>query len=527
MNLKLGMNQEKFKIILLLNSEKVYLWQFKIIEEIIKSPENSIEAIFIHDSYVYKSKRQLKNLFWELFERYFVKLKSKEIISPELFKSLPKHLVKPIKKGYKQEWNKPDLELIQSYKSDLIIRFGFGILSGEILNSAKYGVLSFHHGNPEIYRGGPPAFWELLHGKKEAGIIIQILSNKLDAGKILVKENFKLSAHSYSESLDHLFLNSALLINKALYQLKKQKYISLNSLGKIYKSPNNFNFIIFLAGLLINKIKIKYQNLFLQEIWAVAKIQDLKINDIIQNNSEIINPKWIESSPNSYYADPFPINHNLLVEHYNYSKKLGKIALLENEKISKTYFEKDSNHYSFPFISYNENEIKIIPENYDSNSCYEYDLDLNNKKEIIPIPLIDPVLFIKDEFEWILGSLKETGSNEALFAYYREKEGLDSKFIPHPLNPIVTGLRGSRNAGPIFKLNNKFYRIAQNSTNTYGESIIIKEIIKFSPDEYEEKELKEIRADHFKKYNRGIHTLSFNEHYICIDAKRFEFKFTK
>lgn len=521
------MNQENFKIVLLLNSEQIYFWQFKIIEEILKSPENKIEAIFIQEAFIYKAKKQVNYLFWQFFERYFVKLKSKEIIKPALFNSVPKHWVKPEKKGIKQVWKKEDIELIKSYKAELIIRFGFGILSGEILNSAKFGILSYHHGDPENYRGGPPAFWEMLHGKKEAGIIIQLLSEKLDAGKILVKEKFKLSPHSYSESVDHLFFNSALLINKAIYQLKNENFINLNSLGKIYKSPTNLIFLNFLAGLIWQKIKLKFQNLFLREIWAIAKIQDLKVEELIHKSAQIKNPKWIESASGTYLADPFPIGQDILAEYYDYSRKLGKIAQIKEEKINKIYFDNDPNHYSFPFVYSNNKNFKIIPENQDSNSCFEYDHELKNKREIIPLALVDPIYFVHNNIEWILGSLKTYGTNEALFAYFRKIENNPSEFIAHPLNPVVTGLRGSRNGGPFFEIDNKYYRIAQNSTHTYGESIIIKEIINLSPENFEEIEIKEIRADQFDKFNKGIHTLSFNEHFICIDAKRFEFKINK
>jgi methionyl-tRNA formyltransferase len=44
----------------------------------------------------------------------------------------------------------------------VLLRFGFNILSGEILTVARYGVWSYHHGDNDYYRGGPPHFWELV-----------------------------------------------------------------------------------------------------------------------------------------------------------------------------------------------------------------------------------------------------------------------------------------------------------------------------------------------------------------------------
>jgi len=54
---------------------------------------------------------------------------------------------------------KPDLQAIRARDLDFVLRFAFGIIRGPVLESARYGVWSFHHGDPEKYRGGPYCFW--------------------------------------------------------------------------------------------------------------------------------------------------------------------------------------------------------------------------------------------------------------------------------------------------------------------------------------------------------------------------------
>lgn len=78
---------------------------------------------------------------------------------------------------------------IHKLKLDLIIRCGTGILKGQILNVAKYGVLSSHHGDNRYYRGGPSGFWEVYNNSSESGFIIQRLNEKLDAGDVLARCN--------------------------------------------------------------------------------------------------------------------------------------------------------------------------------------------------------------------------------------------------------------------------------------------------------------------------------------------------
>ena len=84
-------------------------------------------------------------------------------------------------------------EAVQAVKErqlDVIIRFGFNILRGEVLTSAKYGIWSYHHGDNHYYRGGPPCFWEVYERNQLTGVILQVLTEELDNGKVLSKGMF-------------------------------------------------------------------------------------------------------------------------------------------------------------------------------------------------------------------------------------------------------------------------------------------------------------------------------------------------
>src|SRR5580658_6742758 len=61
------------------------------------------------------------------------------------------------------------LEQIRARNLDVLIRFGFNILKGEILTSARCGVWSSPHGDNDFYRGGPPHIWELYEGAPRSG----------------------------------------------------------------------------------------------------------------------------------------------------------------------------------------------------------------------------------------------------------------------------------------------------------------------------------------------------------------------
>ncbi|MDS0284589.1 formyltransferase family protein [Haloarcula onubensis] len=74
-------------------------------------------------------------------------------------------------------------------EADLAVRFGFGILKGDILSAPTHGVLSYHFGDIRRYRGRPGGFWEFLEDEDRVGVTVQQLSETLDGGRIVVLEH--------------------------------------------------------------------------------------------------------------------------------------------------------------------------------------------------------------------------------------------------------------------------------------------------------------------------------------------------
>lgn len=62
------------------------------------------------------------------------------------------------RKGFSERFIQHDLSVIAGHHPDVLLRFGFNIIRGEILQLPRYGVWSFHHGDETKYRGGPPVF---------------------------------------------------------------------------------------------------------------------------------------------------------------------------------------------------------------------------------------------------------------------------------------------------------------------------------------------------------------------------------
>ena len=144
-----------------------------------------------------------------------------------------------------------DKKKIEEYNLDVLIRLGFRILRGKILNAAKFGVWSYHNGDNQINRGGPAGFWEVVENIPHTGIILQILNEDLDNGKIIYKSFTSTDILYVNRNQNNLYWKNVIIIPRKLKELQRlgeeeffingEKYnSSLNFYyQKLYKTPAN------------------------------------------------------------------------------------------------------------------------------------------------------------------------------------------------------------------------------------------------------------------------------------------------
>ena len=159
------MSERKLKYAIMLNYENsIAKWQYKALTELqnsniaipvllIINNDNEIRLGFFN-----KIKQYPYSIFlYRFWKRFFWKFKSIDLAElPEFLKKTYSIKVKPIKKGKFSEYFADEtIELIKNEEPDFIIRFVLNILKGEILTVAKYGVWSYHHSDPFMFRGGP------------------------------------------------------------------------------------------------------------------------------------------------------------------------------------------------------------------------------------------------------------------------------------------------------------------------------------------------------------------------------------
>src|SRR5439155_14633573 len=199
--------KKKIRVGLLVDDLKASAWVHRMLERITESHYASIELVVMNgfksrtnNSIVTKIKNNwggiTSTLIWKLLVLAQNKLIDRAECKPDAFEPKDlKHLltgvptmeVMPIRTKFSDHFRAEDVENIKRHEIDVLLRLGFRILRGEVLNSSKYGVWSYHHGDNAINRGGPAGFWEAMESWPETGSILQILTEDLDNGKVLCR----------------------------------------------------------------------------------------------------------------------------------------------------------------------------------------------------------------------------------------------------------------------------------------------------------------------------------------------------
>ena len=514
------------RIVLLLDSLEVPAWVYESVLQVTKVPNVRVVLAVINESPKASGTKSpfLYRLYRHLDRKLFIKQPdafSKKSLSSIPGWDVPVLPAKPIQKQYSDYFTRESLEQISEVKPDVILRFGFRIIRGEILNLAPLGVWSYHHGDPQVYRGGPPAFWEVIQKIPVSGVALLQLSEHLDQGPVLVQSWTQTDPLSVQRNANRLFWLSSPFIARAL--LKAQidptflKSISpQKSATPLWKPPGNIAAVVGVAQLFGRNVLRKINEFLKPAHWEIGRVK-FENWDQLGNSFYHSSEKLAPTKGGVYWADPFPISYKgeeyVMVEEFDRKENKGTIACILPDGTSVSVLEEEW-HLSYPFLLEEDGEIYLIPESAEAGKIYRYRaVDFPFKWERIEVlfdqAAFDPTIWKDESGYWLFVNQKAhpAGSPFDELFLYHSTSLQQPAWTPHPQNPVVSDVRRSRPAGRIFREGGKLYRPAQDSGIRYGYGIQLQEIEELTPTSYREKAVHHLapgKQDAFL----GIHTFN-------------------
>lgn len=480
-----------------------------------------------------------RRLIFRIWNRFMFKPKSKAAVNvADLIKNTPVILCEPLMKGISAYFKDADIQKIRNQNIDFILRFGFDIIRGEILNVPKYGVWSFHHDDERIIRGGPPGFWEFMRKIPCNGVILQRLTDKLDKGIVLKRICFNTILHSYKAHLDQLYFESEILplqvCKDLMFTGKLNEEPSVSEVPVIHP-PKNFKMLQYFWRCVWRRMVFHLKDLFRQEDWNVAYCFHPLTEFVKSDNREQLDIHWFKKPKrNCYFADPFVIktlkDTYIFFEWYSYIEGKADLAVaLKSEGFNKyhkiSHFEK---HCSYPYVFDYKNIVYCLPEANQTNALTLYRFDeehLTLIKDTVLLegfPIVDATLYYQDN-KWFMFLVNQKHSHTHLEIYH--SDNLRGPYLPHENNPVVIDGHDARPAGKIFELDGKQIRPSQDCTGHYGKAVTLEEIDLLTDKQFVTKHYSSISPIRNYCYDKGIHTLNGADAMTVFDGKRFIFTF--
>lgn len=420
-----------------------------------------------------------------------------------------------------------NLDQIKNANIDLVIKFGMGLLRDPQNLSSRYGVLSFHHGDPRSYRGRPSGFYELLEDAQHVGAVVQELSNVLDGGKVRAFGSYQITRHSYRKSLEYLYQQSAHLLRIAIENCLSESYVDIPSTGKNYSLPSNLTVIRFVVSILRYRVRRVLYGMFYRKQWSVSSTtiwteknrgkSDLGIIQIIPK------PKGV-----FFLADPFVLGDGSLVcEGSGIRQERGFLVRI-GESTSVNFLgssELADKHLSYPFPVGLNGHTFILPEMAEHGPQKIFTLSEDNKlidgKQLLGLEeyrLIDPTLIHHSETWWLFAGI--VGSEQdALHLWFSQHP--TGPYSAHKMNPVVRDPSKARGAGAFFSSNGKLFRPSQNNCFGYGDGVTISEVLQLDLDNYKEESVSTLSINGLK----GPHTYSTGNDLAYVDFYQDKFHF--
>jgi len=552
---------ERLRIGVLVDRPQIPAWAFRMLQllrdggdaEIVlivqNTPEPPAQGGLLKK--VWDHSGQLGYLLLEKLERKLFRLRPEAFAMKDLKELLPQTPtleVQPVRTRFSDTFPDDAIAAIRAQNVDVLVRLGFRILRGDILNTARYGVWSFHHGDNRVNRGGPAGVWEVLLNWSTTGSVLQILTEDLDGGKILFRSQSRTDHLSIRRNRNALYWKTLLFLPRALKQLRQmgpdaffQQVDRRNAAPLLYSqrlftTPTNKELLTLLPRHAARWIGLKLRSLLFVDQWFVLYAFSKRpgFSSSIWRFRELMPPK------DRFYADPFIVQREgayyVFMEELRYANNRGFISCCridEGGKVAEPVpvLERPY-HLSYPFLFEVSGDLYMIPESSQNNAielyrCVEFPAKWEKHSDLMQgVSAVDATLHEEQGRWWMFVNIREqegASSLDELFLFHAA-DPLAGAWTPHPMNPIVSDVASARPAGRIFRHHGRLYRPSQDCAKGYGYGVKINEIVTLTDAEYEERTVTGIEPD-WAPDVRAAHTFNFEGRLTVVDSVRRRFRF--
>jgi hypothetical protein len=231
------------------------------------------------------------------------------------------------------------------------------------------------------------------------------------------------------------------------------------------------------------------------------------------------------------WADPFPVQvagrSFVFFEDMPFATGKGHISVIEvrpdgSHSAPQKVLERDY-HLSYPFLLEHEGALFMIPESAQNRTVEMYRCvtfpDRWRLERVLmrKARVADATLHRAADRWWMFANMAGEGAglDDELHLFHAPR--LDAPWQPHPANPVKSDVRSARPAGRLFTRQGELFRPAQVGVPLYGSAISINRVLRLTPTEYQEREVRRMEPARGEGL-LGIHTYNEAGELAVIDG---------
>jgi hypothetical protein len=456
----------------------------------------------------------------------------------ELLAGVPVLDVTPTARGFCDWFTDDDVDAIAAQELDVILRIGFRILKGRILQVARFGVWSYHHGDNRVNRGGPAGFWEVIEGNPLTGSVLQVLSEELDGGRVIYRSYASTARYSVARGRNDYFWKTSAFVGRKLRDLHARGPAAVEGepadavhtpySHRLYRRGRNLELLPALLRFGARTAAHFADRALNHHQWTLG----LRVRSPAAGmDTTLFRFNLLRPPRDRIWADPFPVAHGdgylVFLEEMEHRRGKGHISVMEvdarggwtrpRKVLERPY------HLSYPFVFPWNGEWWMVPETQENRAVELYRARAfpegweRERVLLAGVNAVDATLFERDGRWWMFVNMAVEGASlgDELHLYHAPSPL--GPWEPHRQNPVKSDVRSARPAGRVFQSGGAWFRPGQDSSVRYGYAVVLHRIDELTPARYRETEVSRI-LPRWRRDVLATHTLNSAGGLTVVDA---------
>lgn len=389
-------------------------------------------------------------------------------------------------------------EELQRVEADFLFRWlDSGIIRGTLLTSgSKHGVLSFHHGDMNRFRGDT-GFWEWFLNERVVTSSLQVLSEELDGGVIVDEKKIPLCGVGWSRAMGDLarithlglrdFLNRYTRSNTGIEGCAGLFPARLLYDRGIFRAPTSLSHLALSSA----KLLARLAGIQPRGIYATDRGKEWRILIGLRGGTNIASFVRMKNPCGRWLADPFLAHMEsevyVFFEDACERTEIGRISYAKlptpdqlrpmsrrGEIELETHVLLDSGtHLSYPYTFADGGQCYLIPEDCANRKVALYRIDRDPTGGMLQATFVRDLLLDTDSVDssivlhegtyFLFTSTRREGYADysSEMSVFFSDDLLTGEFVSHSLNPVITNPLSARSGGRIWREGTRLFRAAQ------------------------------------------------------------------